>query len=456
MKMKIKISSYIWLISLFTLSLSSCRDNEPLRMVFEKETIQLSVGESAQLKLLNAPETPITWRVADGQIASIDQGKVTALKEGSTSIFAEAQGQTAELKLTVVSKDLSQAIHFSDENFLKCLLEKYPEIDANHDQQISYEEALKVKEINLGYDPQVEIPEGKTIVNFQGLQHFLNLERLDLTSQPVGSSFEYIEELSHLRYLRLGYAQLLPKFNTKQMPELEDLRIFGNKQIVSLDLSNNKKLTALLCQDTSIKELILTDLTELTTLNANRCELTQITWGNHPKMERIDMIKNKLTSIQVTDMPALMELHLDNNLLTKVTLAKLPSLQRLNLYNNELTQIDLNGGFDKLMFLFLFHNKLASVDLSHLPMLIQVMISENPLQKLDLSANKVIRDVTAEDMPTLEVINLKNGAYNEEAQYEVAAGNTNLKKVIVDAGDEETHLKNVFKNQPSVVITTQE
>ena len=88
-------------------------------------------------------------------------------------------------------------------------------------------------------------------------------------------------------------------------------------------------------------------------------------------------------------------------------------------------------------------------------MLFKLMISENPLRALDCSSNPIIREITAEAMPEMEWVNLKNGDYNEEAQYEIAIDNPKLTKVIVDAGDEETHLKNVFKNNPKVQIVTE-
>ena len=200
----------------------------------------------------------------------------------------------------------------------------------------------------------------------------------------------------------------------------------------------------------------LTPLTELQKILTNRSKLRKITWGQHPKLERIEIVSNQLTSLELSNMPLLKELHANSNQLQSVQLKNLPSLQRLNLYQNYLKQIDLSQGFDKLMFLFVFDNALTEIDLSHLPMLFKLMISENPLRALDCSSNPIIREITAEAMPEMEWVNLKNGNYNEEAQYEIAIDNPKLTKVIVDAGDEETHLKNVFKNNPKVQIVTEQ
>ena len=79
-------------------------------------------------------------------------------------------------------------------------------------------------------------------------------------------------------------------------------------------------------------------------------------------------------------------------------------------------------------------------------------IDKNPLVKIDLSSNKIIRDLRSEYIPTLEEINLRNGEYNEDAQYEIKEGNTGLKRVLVDSGDEETHLRNLFPAGSGVAI----
>ncbi len=104
------------------------------------------------------------------------------------------------------------------------------------------------------------------------------------------------------------------------------------------------------------------------------------------------------------------------------------------------------------MFLHTHENELKSIDLSKLPMLFHLDIDKNPLVKIDLSSNKIIRDLRSEYIPTLEEINLRNGEYNEDAQYEIKEGNTGLKRILVDSGDEETHLRNLFPAGSGVAI----
>lgn len=437
--------------------LVSCTDDCPdvPKMAFEQSTLELYVGEQATPKLLHTPKATITWQSSNPKIATVQNGTITAIEPGTAIITATAQGSVARLTLTVLEKKgMSETIAFGDKRLLQLILAQHPTADANNDGQLSPQEALTVTSLKFGYKPDDQIPEDKKITDLKGLEYFLNLDSLDVNSQPVGSSVKSIEGLTKLKYLRIGYVGL-SEINTSQMPELLDLRLFGNKDLHQIDLSNNKKLQELYCQDTKLTELDLTQLAELQKVLANRCKLRKIIWGQHPKLERIELVKNQLTSLDLSNMPLLQELHADNNQLQSVQLKNLPSLQRLNLYQNHLKQIDLSQGFEKLMFLFLFDNALTEIDLSHLPKLFKLMISKNPLHALDCSSNPIIREITAEEMPEMEWVNLKNGGYNEEAQYEIATDNPKLTKVIVDAGDEETHLKNVFKNNPKVQIVTE-
>ena len=443
------------LLSLALLASCTRECSDMPEMTFEQSTLQLYVGEQATPKLLYAPKAPISWQTSNPQIATVHNGTITAVATGTAIITATVQESVARLTLTILEKKGTQeTIAFEDKQLLQLILAQHPTADANHDGQLSPQEALTVTSLKFGYNPDDQIPEDKKITSLKGLEYFLNLDSLDVNSQPVGSSVKSIEGLTKLRYLRIGYVGLTT-INTSQMSELTDLRLFGNKELRQIDLSHNKKLQELYCQDTQLTELDLTQLTELQKILTNRSKLRKITWGQHPKLERIELVSNQLTSLELSNMPLLKELHANGNQLQSVQLKNLPSLQRLNLYQNQLKQIDLSQGFEKLMFLFLFDNALTEIDLSHLPMLFKLMISENPLRALDCSSNPTIREITAEAMPEMEWVNLKNGDYNEEAQYEIAIDNPKLTKVIVDAGDEETHLKNVFKNNPKVQIVTE-
>lgn len=75
-------------------------------VILDKTTISLAVGESAQLtatvKPDNATDKTIVWISSDESVAEVINGKVTALKSGTTTITARCGNKSAECIVTVI------------------------------------------------------------------------------------------------------------------------------------------------------------------------------------------------------------------------------------------------------------------------------------------------------------------------------------------------------------------
>ena len=73
----------------------------------DKTTLTIKVEGSAELKATLEPEdasSPITWSTSDKKIATVENGKVTGVKKGTTTITAKANGHKATCKVTVKEK----------------------------------------------------------------------------------------------------------------------------------------------------------------------------------------------------------------------------------------------------------------------------------------------------------------------------------------------------------------
>lgn len=77
----------------------------------EPSTVEISVGETAELKAVVSPETAlnknVTWTSSDDTVAAVDEnGKVTGVKEGTAVITATTEdgGKTATCDVTVKAK----------------------------------------------------------------------------------------------------------------------------------------------------------------------------------------------------------------------------------------------------------------------------------------------------------------------------------------------------------------
>lgn len=478
MKRKITVQMIsLLLLALLALAPSSCIRETGFKwdaVKLSQTEMQLTKGEQKEFFLYGVPERfTVEWTSSNKEVAEVTtsqylnkekgqekiQVSLLAKKEGNATLTATItcpKNKVKKLLLHVTVKeggatpDPQGNIQFQDANLQRMILEAKPDVDADKDGEISLKEAKTVVELKLGFETKEEVTPDKKITSLEGLQYFTNLESLDLKNQFV-SEAQPIEKLSNLIYLRLAGNEL-KAINLTELTKLEDLRLFGNKQLKEIDLSRCLYLKGLYLQDTSIKELDLTKHKKLELALLNRSKLERVTFDGLPLLENISLVENNLTELSATHLPKLKELHANSNRLTKVTLDGVPSLERLNLYKNQLTDIQFPK-LPKLMFLFLFDNQLKAVDLSNLPMLFTFAVSSNPLVELDFSKNPIIRNLEAEQMAKLEKINLYNGNYSDEAEYLILEGNTALKEVIVDKGDEATHVKNIFKNSPSVKIT---
>lgn len=436
-------------------------------------TLELKKGEQKEIYLMAVPKRfKVEWSATNEDIASVKSSEylsqtkgnekikvtISAEKSGNTILVATItcpKNKTKKLELQVSVKETSalpkptDIISFGDKNLKRMILEAKPDADINKDGELSIKEASTIVELKLGFETKEEVTADKKITSLEGLEYFVNLESLDLKNQFITDTAP-IERLSKLLYLRLA-GNDIQQINLTELTKLEDLRLFGNKNLQTIDLSKCLYLKQLYLQDTSLKELDLRKHKRLELVLLNRSKLEKVAFDGLPLLENISLVENHLTEIKATNLPKLKELHANSNQLTRVTLEAVPLLERLNLYKNKLTTLQLPR-LPKLMFLFLFDNQLSKIDLGNLPLLLTCAISNNPLTELDFGKNPGIRNLEAEYMPNLEKINLQNEAYNEEAEYLIAEGNGALKEVVVDKGDEAKHIRNIFKNNTSVKI----
>ncbi|MGN1233623.1 MAG: Ig domain-containing protein, partial [Candidatus Cryptobacteroides sp.] len=74
-------------------------------VTLDKDNVTLKVGEKATLQATVGPEDAtdkaVTWTSSDPTVATVEDGVITALKLGTTSITAKAGDKTASCKVTV-------------------------------------------------------------------------------------------------------------------------------------------------------------------------------------------------------------------------------------------------------------------------------------------------------------------------------------------------------------------
>ena len=185
-----------------------------------KSAIELAVGQTERLSVTVLPDDAsdqvVTWSSNDEAVATVgDNGTVTAVAEGTATITATAGGKSAActVMVTATPDDDADITAAFDPRFARVLQQKGYIADAEH--------------IAFG-------------------------EVKDIRTLRVDGTFA-------------GYGLLTSLKGIEYFQSLEELSCYSNR-LVSLDVSNNTKLTWLFCYSNQLTSLDVSHNTKLTTL----------------------------------------------------------------------------------------------------------------------------------------------------------------------------------------------
>ncbi len=448
---------FLWML-LSILFLSACSDSDdpvkPFKIKLNPETLTLRVGETAQVSLSGAPKpAEIMWLSTDEKVVCVADGEVKALSEGVAFIRVTALKDgikaDAQCEVTVEIDPMKRVIEFEDPLLKKKLLE-IPGLDANGDQNIIVEEALTIHKLEFSYRMDDGITEENTFSSLEGLQYFANLDTLTVNYHRIKSA-EPIRSLKKLTQLHLGGNPIL-EIDLSELTVLKDLRLFKTG-VATLDLRHNTALEIVDVYGTALSALDLSSLKNLSILVARQTKITSLKVVDMPLLTGMDFREGALMEFEASNLPLMEKLYLEQNQLQKLTLNNLPALQHLVAYDNKLTKIDFD--LPKLMFLTIFNNAITEADFSKMPMLFRCYMSNNLITKADFSLNTLIAQIELQDMPNLEMIDLKNDSFMDAYEYMIFYNNPQLHTIRVDSGAEEDYVRGEAKNFSGINIVTQ-
>lgn len=137
-------------------------------------TLELLEGESTTLSATILPEKAtnknVIWTSSDTSVIIVDNGKVTAIKEGTATITVTTEdgNKSATCEVTVLHDEYNDAIVFADEIMKEvCVLA----FDTNGDGELSYKEAACVRDMT-----KVHID--TKIVSFDEFQYFISVKQI--------------------------------------------------------------------------------------------------------------------------------------------------------------------------------------------------------------------------------------------------------------------------------------
>lgn len=91
------------LVASLAFVLTGCRKkkNDPVSYTLSETEIVLTVGESKTLTITPAPEVSVSWQTGDAGIATVENGTVTAVAEGTVTVTATVENGEAPLTCSV-------------------------------------------------------------------------------------------------------------------------------------------------------------------------------------------------------------------------------------------------------------------------------------------------------------------------------------------------------------------
>ncbi|XP_012274097.1 protein artichoke [Orussus abietinus] len=258
------------------------------------------------------------------------------------------------------------------------------------------------------------------------LENLHSLEAITLQSKSM-KRLPKFSGLRKLRYLQVNSPALLeltPR-NFRDLPSLEQLHVFGSKNLVRLEAG------------------LLRDLPRLTLVNITECGINWI----HPRamialpeLRDVSLVGNAMSDAAmvgraVADLPMLTVVRLDRNRLTRLgetSFVDLPTLSRLYLSRNAITEI-FPGAFQRLPALRvvdLNHNLVRRIHPDFFPRGSASGLEEMWLVNNDLGRVAELRSVL-EALPRLKFLDVSRNRL-EEIPFGALRGHPTLERLHLD------------------------
>ena len=384
---------------------SFTRGNITLRFAITPAEIAVKLAESWNSSLsLDATYTKTKAVAAGDDIsipileASASNGKLTLTASAETideAFFKKELSASVRLvvKLDGISKsseyvpmipivdsgaETGENINIPDIYFKAYLVDNF---DVNGDGEISVDEALAVKEINIASS---SLP----IRSLSGIEHFTKLEKLDCSGNN------------------------LSEVDLKSNAALRTLNCSDNS-LTALDLSDKLYLTDVDCSGNKINNLLLTNACGLRNLDCSDNDIEEINLHDGQFISRLDCYSNPIKKLVLDNNAELAHLFIQSEASdaieeTAITITGMSSLESIVL-SGDFTDVNVSG-----------NKSLMSLDVDRLSNLkslvaagcaftsIDVMVCQS-LTRLNVKDN-FLHDIDVRNNPSLEELNVSGNA----------------------------------------------
>ncbi|MDO5443372.1 MAG: hypothetical protein Q4G10_06840 [Bacteroidia bacterium] len=291
-------------------------------------------------------------------------------------------------------------VKIPDAAFKELILKSF---DENHDDEISMEEAARIRSLNFCTD---------NIRSVEGIECFLNLENLvcDGSEPEIGVRSGKLTRIDLRNNTRLRYVEvdgnkltemLLPETNC----DIEEIHCIFN-ELESLDVSGCPRLRLLWCWENKLTSLDLTNNHFLIDLSCAQNDFSNgLDVSANKLLRHLYCNNDRLQSIDVSNNTELIELGCWGNYISSIDVSQNTNLLKLECYDNLLSRIDVSANVG-LQLLACNYNFIQAIDLSNNKELRELDCSGNLLSSIDVSMLKKLENLTVSDNDIRDPIDL--------------------------------------------------
>lgn len=120
----------------------------PSDLTLDKKEAEVEIGKTLTLNAAVSPETAgMVWTSSDSSVATVEDGVVTPLKEGTTDITVSAAGKSLKCTVNVIDPSVLRAkvtMTINNQGTLDLIREPVTVVDQDHDGVLTFHDALVV------------------------------------------------------------------------------------------------------------------------------------------------------------------------------------------------------------------------------------------------------------------------------------------------------------------------
>jgi len=272
--------------------------------------------------------------------------------EKKENLFTSYKSGEGELMLSgetplVVSID---AKHFPNEYFRNNIRDQ--EIDWDQDGVLSLQEARDVEMLFAGDSEDA-------VTTLQGIEYFPNLTYISSFNCRISEAD--LSRNTKLQTVDLG-GNCLTKLDVSMLPDLEELDVSYNKDLLVCDVFKNSKLKSLYCDGCRIGMLDVSGNPELQVLGCSENVIGNLDVSKAKKLEELNCGKNPIKSLDISNNTKLKLLTVSGTELTGLNVSACPELIRLSCTNIGLTSLDISKN-TKLFALYCEGNAIKTLNI---------------------------------------------------------------------------------------------